>query len=490
MRGLSILGVGVLGAASLAAGCGDDTTGSGGASGSGGATSASTSTSTGSASTGEGGAATGTGGGAVDGPTFYGDVAWILHDKCLHCHTDGQIGGFSLEAYEDASPLSDIIVERTQAGEMPPFHAKETDDCEQRYPWKDDPRLDDEQLATLVAWDAAGAPAGNADDGPPPYQLAATQLQGASMTLEMASPFTVAGEQDLFECFIFDPQIEGDVAYLDGIHFRPGNTEVAHHALTFALSREDALDMSGGEDRFTCFGNPPGQLIHAWAPGGQPFDLPDGVGVPMTADDVLVVQMHYHPVGEAKDDASSVELRFTEQTPAWLFQVVLPGNFSSEAQGLLPGPNDRGDAEFHIPAGVEGHTEEMLFGVDASVAIDIPLLFAAPHMHYVGTDMRLSIERADPTGDQPAEECLVRTPAWDFNWQRFYEYDVPIEELPTATGGDVVRMKCTYDNTLGNPFLRKALEDRGLEQPVDVALGEETLDEMCIGALGILVPNL
>jgi hypothetical protein len=484
MRGLGILFSGALGAAIVAGGCGDDTAGTGGGGTGGGSTSATTASS----ATGSGGG-DGTGGAAVDGPTFYGDVAWILHEKCLHCHTDGQIGGFSLEAYEDASLLSDIIVERTQAGEMPPFHAVETDDCEQRYPWKNDPRLDDDQLAILAAWDANGAPAGDPAEGPPPYQLAQTQLEGASMTLEMAAPYTVTGDQDTFQCFIFDPALE-DTTYLDGIHFQAGNTEVAHHALTFTLAREDALALSDGEDRFPCFGNPPGQLVHAWAPGGQPFDLPEGVAIPMTADDVIVVQMHYHPVGDAKDDTSSLELRFTDQEPTWLFQVVLPGNASSESDGLLPGPNDRdGEAEFHIPAGVSDHTEEMIFPVEG-IPIDIPILFAAPHMHYVGTDMRFSIERGDPQGDQPAEECLVRTPAWDFNWQRFYEYDVPIDELPTATGGDVLRMKCTYDNTLGNPFLRQALQDEGMEEPVDVNLGEQTLDEMCIGALGILIPNL
>lgn len=485
MRGLGILLASALGAAIVAPACGDDAGADGGTGGSG-ATAATTSSS----ATGSGGG-DGTGGSAVDGPTFHGDVAWILHEKCLHCHTDGQIGGFSLEAYEDASPLSDIIVERTQAGEMPPFHAKETDDCEQRYPWKHDPRLDEEQLAILAAWDANGAPAGDPAEGPPPYELAQTQLEGATMTLEMQAPFTVTGDRDTFECFIFDPAVEEEVAYLDGIHFRAGNTEVAHHALTFSLSRADALEMSNGEDRFTCFGAPPGQLIHAWAPGGQPFDLPPTVGIPMTPDDVIVVQMHYNPVDDAKDDTSSLELRFTDERPAYLFQVVLPGNASSEGDGLLPGPNDRGgEAEFYIPAGVEGHTEEMIFDVDDGIPIDIPILFAAPHMHYVGTDMRFSVERADPQGDQPAEECLVRTPGWDFNWQRFYEYDAPIDELPSATGGDVLRMKCTYDNTLGNPALRRALDDEGLEQPVDVSLGEQTLDEMCIGALGILIPNL
>jgi hypothetical protein len=468
-------------------GCGDDEASSGqGGSGAAGATGA-TNGSTGASTSGPGSGGGGVGGNG-DAPTFYDDVAWILHDKCLHCHTDGQIGGFSLEAYEDAGPLSASIVEMTESGQMPPFNAKETDDCEQIHPWKDDPRLTEEELAILAAWDAAGAPAGDPANGPAPYELTPTTLPGATMTITPSQPFTVEGESDSFECFVYDPALTGP-AFMNGVHFVAGDSTVTHHALTFKIGRAEAEELSGGAERFSCFGAPPGELVHAWAPGGQPFDLPEGVGVSMDEETVLVVQIHYHPLATPKEDASTLELRFTDERPQWLFQVALPGNSSSEGDGLLPGPNDRSGAEFRIPAGAKGHTEEMTFHVPDEIPIEIPILFAATHMHYVGTDMRLSVERGDP-GDQPAEECFVRTPGWDFNWQRFYQFDRPLDELPTVRGGDTLRMKCTYDNSLDNEFVRQALEDQGLSEPIDVYLGEQTLDEMCLGALGILVPNL
>jgi len=429
-------------------------------------------------------------GGNYDGPTFYADVAWILSDNCLHCHTDGQIGGFSIEAYEDAAPLAALIADMTSSGQMPPFNARETDDCEQRIPWKDDPRLSEAELETLRVWADAGAPSGDPADGPPPYELVANDLPGVTMKLEPSEPFTVDGEDDIFQCVVYDPQLEED-GTVTGIHIVPSNTAVAHHALTFRMSRQDATAVSGGRERFPCFGSPGSDLIHAWAPGGQPFDLPEDVGIAMTTDDVIVVQMHYHPTGEPEQDSSEIQLRFTDERPAWLFQVALPGNSSSASEGLLPDPNDRGAPEFRVPTGESEHVEEMTYTVpDVVGAFQIPILFASAHMHYVGTDMRVSIERAAPIGDQPAEECLVRTPEWDFNWQRFYEFDAPIDELPTVTSGDVLRMKCTYNNTKQNRFVKKALEEQGMSEPVDVYLGETTLDEMCLAPLGILVPNL
>jgi hypothetical protein len=104
-------------------------------------------------------------------------------------------------------------------------------------------------------------------------------------------------------------------------------------------------------------------------------------------------------------------------------------------------------------------------------------------MHYVGTDMRIGVTRA-AAGAEPAEECLLDTPKWDFDWQRGYRYDVPIEQAPSVATGDVLNLRCTYDNSMQNPHVQNALVEQGLTAPRDVLLGEETLDEMCLGIFG------
>jgi hypothetical protein len=105
-------------------------------------------------------------------------------------------------------------------------------------------------------------------------------------------------------------------------------------------------------------------------------------------------------------------------------------------------------------------------------------------MHYVGRGMRITLEHE--SGDS---ECLIETPAWDFNWQRGYAYDATYDQLPTMLGGDTLRMRCDYDNSMDNRFVVQALDDQGLSEPVDVPLGEDTLNEMCLGAFGITYPN-
>lgn len=93
---------------------------------------------------------------------------------------------------------------------------------------------------------------------------------------------------------------------------------------------------------------------------------------------------------------------------------------------------------------------------------------------------------AKPPSSDPAEECLVETPAWDFNWQRIYNYAAPLDQLPRLHAGDTIKMTCTYDNSLGNPFVSLALQQKSLKDPVDVRLGETTLDEMCLSIIQVL----
>ncbi len=59
------------------------------------------------------------------------------------------------------------------------------------------------------------------------------------------------------------------------------------------------------------------------------------------------------------------------------------------------------------------------------------------------------------------------------------------QDIAPVMALDYLYMKCTYDNSLGNPHVVEALAEQGLDEPVDVYLGEVTLDEMCLGVFGI-----
>ena len=52
----------------------------------------------------------------------------------------------------------------------------------------------------------------------------------------------------------------------------------------------------------------------------------------------------------------------------------------------------------------------------------------------------------------------------------------------------MVDIQCKWNNTLANPFVQRMLADGNLPQrPIDIALGEETTNEMCLEIFGLAI---
>ncbi len=426
---------------------------------------------------------------SVDGPTWHQDIAPLVAEHCGACHVPGKIAPFDLVTYEDAQPIATWLADTTEARTMPPWGAQDTEECVPELGWKDDARLSDAQIALFRAWADAGAPEGDASTAAPLPTPRDTGLERVDQTLLPEQGWTVTGETDQFRCFVLDPGLT-ETGKLVGLQVNPDNDNVVHHVLVFSSDAEDAeaiddLAREDGTGTFPCgAGNPlpvGGELIAAWAPGALPMRTPEGTGMIVEAGARLVAQIHYHPTGtEEAPDRTSFDLMWS-QTPVARAFLTLIGNEGS-APELQPGPNDDGGVEFRIPAGAQGHTETILFDIDDTGGTDLTIFAAGTHMHWVGTDMQIVLKHQDGT-----EECLVQTPAWDFNWQRWYDYEGSLFEMPVVQTGDSLWMRCTYDNSLENPAVREALAEQGLDAPVDVVLGDDTLSEMCLAVLGLTV---
>lgn len=440
-----------------------------------------------------------------EAPTWHQDIAPLVAGRCAGCHRESGIAPFALETYAQAKMWSPTFDAPLRAGTMPPFLARDTEDCKPRHGFKDDIRLSPEQIELFKRWNDAGCPEGDpatAAELPSPPKL---DLEGAEVEVKIPAPVTIEGSGDKFICFSLAPDLAplkatgpeaallGERVLIDGAQVHPGNNAIVHHVLVFTDKDGESAALAGDKGYYDCFGGPqvssPG-LLMAWAPGAMPITAPKGVAMAIPSKGRLVMQVHYHPSGAPQtDDATSVQLRgYGAGIPDYIGTLTLIGNArgaTANGMGLQAGPDDRtASPEFRIPANAVDHTESMLFPLPRATA-DYRLWAVGSHMHYVGTDMRIGITREAPTADDPAEECLLDTPNWDFNWQRGYLYDVPIDQAPTAKGGDVFNLRCTYDNSMQNPFVQSALTEQGLTAPHDVQLGEETLDEMCLGIFGI-----
>jgi hypothetical protein len=451
---------------------------------------------------------------AMDGPpevpTFHKDVQPILQKSCMGCHSTGNIAPFTLTSYEDAKAVAGLIAEKTKARTMPPWGVRNTDECTTRLGWKGDIHLSDEEISTLEAWNEAGAPEGDAKGTPPAFVPRSLDLPGQNLEIQPKTPYVTAGDKDEFRCFVIDPQITED-QYLNGLQILPGNHKVVHHGLIFLDPERKSEALAGPDGSFPCGagdipagpGSQPGQLIDAWAPGADPIDFPEGVGLLVPKGSLVWMQIHYHPAGTTADpDVTRIQMRLTKEKPKYGFLYRLIGNFEDPVNifgfGLLPDPDDTNGVEFLIPADSKRHAETVQFTIptpDSPVSQFFPFPAGTRvygeflHMHYLGFDQKVTVTRPNAPAGQPSEECLAHAPQWDFSWQRSYAYDAPIDSLPTLEPGDVLKVRCTYNNSKENPYVARALQEANMSSTIDVRYGEgNTLDEMCISGLSLVYP--
>src|SRR5262249_51690012 len=94
---------------------------------------------------------------------FAKHIAPILQNRCEECHRASGVAPMSLATYEEARPWARAIKEKVISREMPPFHAAGPIG---RY--DHDPRLTEDEIATITKWVDSGAAKGNPKDLPAP----------------------------------------------------------------------------------------------------------------------------------------------------------------------------------------------------------------------------------------------------------------------------------------------------------------------------------
>ncbi len=100
--------------------------------------------------------------------TFAKDVAPILQKNCQTCHRAGDIAPMSLRTYEEVRPWARSIKAKVVAREMPPYRYDHQIGIQKL---KDDLRLSEKDIQTIVRWVDGGAPLGNVADLPAPRQF-------------------------------------------------------------------------------------------------------------------------------------------------------------------------------------------------------------------------------------------------------------------------------------------------------------------------------
>jgi len=376
--------------------------------------------------------------------TYSRDIAPIVLANCARCHRPGESAPFSLLTYDDVAKRSQQIVHVIRKRLMPPWKA-----VHDFGRFQDERRLTDREIGLIAAWSATGKPKGDAADLPPQPKFASGwRLGPPDLIVKMPRAFSVpAAGNDIYRHFVIPLGTRED-RLVSAMDFRPGNSRVVHHAVVFFDDTGSArrLEAQGGGNGYSSFGGPgfiPAGCLGNWTPGCTPHRLPVGAGQAMPRRSDLVLQVHYQCTGKPETDQSQVGIYFCRKRAR---QVV--GSFH-----VLNG-------KLRIPAGAARFRHQASY----TLPTDVILLDAAPHMHLLGKEMKVTATLPDGTV-QP----IVWVKDWDFHWQGAYTFLKPLS-LPKGTRIDV---DAYLDNSAGNPLNPSS-------PPRDVEWGEQTRDEMVV----------
>ena len=371
------------------------------------------------------------------------DIAPLLQDKCVRCHSPGNIAPWAMTNYAIVRAYAQAAKQKVLAGEMPPWHADPFYGS-----FTNDSSLTPAQAAMLVQWINDGAPRGT---GPDP-------LEGAAVATNY--PFAWPPELGQPDAVVSIPVQEipptGDVDYryltvtspftndvwLRAAVVRPGNVKVVHHSLVFNGSSSQLMGLDG--------------FFSGYVPGTEPAAFPSGTGKLLRRGEQLTFQMHYITTGQADTDQTQIGLYMMASPPINVLQTksVFNTSFVLGSTAIPAGAND-----FEISA----QYPIALFG-SPTLSTNILLYEMSPHMHLRGSRFRYEV--VYPNGTR---EVLLSVPKYIFHWQRLYRLTQP-KYIPK--GSRIVGVGA-WDNSPQNPD--------NPDPHSSVYWGDQTYEEMFIG---------
>lgn len=342
--------------------------------------------------------------------SYASDIALLLQDKCVRCHSPGNIAPWAMTDYDIVHSYAGLIKDQVMTDRMPPWHG----DPEYGV-FTNDFSLTPEEANKLVKWIDDGSPRGIGAD--PLTTLAAPTNYPQAWPAEL-------GEPDVLLTFPEEiiTNLTGAIPYryrtmktdfpsnvwLRAVVVRPSNPRIVHHAGAWLQSN-------------------PSDSLSFYNPGQQPWIYPPGTGRLLTRGAAIEMNLHYVPTGKPEKDQPVIGLYLLSAKPPYVIQSDTVG-WADEAAGVQPA----------IPAykAEDERTAEYTFSDNAW------LYQMHPHMHLRGNRMKYEAIYRDGT-----RETLLSVPMFEGHWQIIYRLAQP-KRIPAGT-----RIKITgaFDNSPQNP---------------------------------------
>lgn len=365
--------------------------------------------------------------------TYHKQIARLVQHRCSSCHREGEPGAelfSSFDTYQEVAGHSGVMLNRIENRLMPPWHATSNPECETGG-FKNDPRLSEEEITMFRAWVENGCPTGNPNEAPAQRTYPDTEwkIGTPDYVFEMPEPYHVPRRQlDEYQYYRVPVRFEED-RYIQSIEVQPGNKAIVHHigVIVGPASKEQ---LSSTQAMLRLYGLT-GEKVRKVGDyvAGDPFNArtyPPGYALRLPAHQDLYFEMHYTPTGRVEEpDLSRMGIIWSREEPDHVLETRV---FNRKDIRLRP----------H-----DGHYEKRNYFMFET---DVVIHALAPHMHFRGKDFTL-YKAAQPGTPEETRELILRVSAYDFNWQRTYEFEHPLR----LRAGDALFSVTHFDNSHYNP---------------------------------------
>jgi mono/diheme cytochrome c family protein len=377
--------------------------------------------------------------------TYAGEISRIMQDNCQICHQPGQIGPMSFTSYEEVRPWAPLISMLVKERAMPPYQY-DLDVGVQHL--RDDWRMSDEDINTVVAWVNAGSPFGDPADLPEPKQFPAigewrlaAELGQPDHVIKSAKWDVPATGQDLW----WEPEVDSGITESRCIKAVETLPSAAAHGSTHHANSHFLVKNEQGEWVS-------GSRLSEFAFGKLGEKVPDGACRKVPVDSKVKWSIHYYPDGTAvPDDQVSVGIWYYDETDDFDEATAYPQDLRLY---VLDGGGD-----YLIPPHGKLITQGM-HSFDHPVRLDS----WQPHLHLRGVAM--SMEVFDPTTRR--REVLSQVSNWSAGWNHSHTYEDGYQPLIPA--GATIILNAWFDNSAANPH--------NPDPDQWVGAGQRTTDEM------------
>lgn len=360
-------------------------------------------------------------------PDYVTEIAPLLQERCVSCHSPGNIAPWSMTNHAIVEAYGDSIKDEILSARMPPWHADPTVGS-----FSNDSSLRPEESDRLMRWLNAGAPRGSGEDPLTTHIPESVEWPLGTPDIILSIPeqsLPDFGDVD-YRYITVNPKLTADT-WVKAAVVKPGNRKVVHHSLIFLGDVTSSLNGLAG-------------YFAGYVPGLDASLFPTNTGKLLPKNTLLTFQMHYISIGTPQTDRTQLGLYLLKTPPAQ--KLLTKAAF---------------DVFFDIPAGVSEFTTT---ATSTPFTKNSLIWEISPHQHLRGKWFNYDLQLLNGT-----TKPLIRIPRYVFNWQRLYRFTEPI----VAPAGS--RIVCTgaWDNSLQN-----------LDNPdpsTHVQFGEQTYEEMFIG---------